>query len=73
MTTTLTIRLDRGELREIERAAGKLTRSEWVRRVIRREIKRPNRAGWAEHFDWLEKYGRVIRGHPDDELRALNR
>jgi hypothetical protein len=73
MTATLTIRLDKRELGKIDRAAGKLTRTEWVRRVIRREINRPRRAGWAEHFDWLEKRGRVVRGHPDDELRSLNR
>ena len=73
MTMTMTIQLDRREVRQIDRAAGGLGRSEWVRRVIRREIGRPQRAGWAEHFDWLEKNGRVIRGHPDDELRALNR
>ena len=71
--TTLTIRLDKRELGKIDRAAGRLTRTEWVRRVIRREINRPQRSGWAEHFAWLEKHGRVIRGHPDDEHQALNR
>lgn len=73
MTATLTIRLDKRELGKIDRAAGKLTRTEWARRVIRREINRPRRAGWAEHFAWLERQGRKVRGHPDDELRSLNR
>ena len=73
MTATLSIRLDKRELGKIDRAAGRLGRAEWVRRVLRREINRPGRAGWAEHFDWLEKHGRVIHGHPDDELRVLNR
>ena len=73
MTATVTIRLDKRELGQIDRAAGKLTRTEWVRRVIRREINRPRRAGWTEHFAGLEKHGRVIRGHLDDEFRALNR
>ena len=73
MTATLTIRMDKRELSKIDRAAGKLSRTEWVRLIVRREISRPRRAGWAAHFAWLEKHGRVVHGHPDDELRALNR
>ena len=73
MTATLTIRMDKRELAKIDRAAGKLSRTEWVRRVVRREISRPRGAGWAQHFKWLEQHGRVVHGHPDDELRALNR
>ena len=73
MTATLTIRMDKRELAKIDRAAGKLSRTEWVRQILCREINRPRRAGWAEHFAWLEKHGRVVQGHPGDELRALNR
>jgi hypothetical protein len=29
--------------------------------------------GWREHFKWLRKHGRKVRGNIEDEIRELDR
>jgi hypothetical protein len=63
------------EVRLIDQAASKrkLSRSEWMRRAVRRQTKRPASANWPEHWAWLEKHGQAVEGHPADQIRALQR
>jgi hypothetical protein len=71
MTTTLTIRLPAAKKAALKRRA-KPSVNAWVNALIDRALK-PPKVDWGEHFDWLHKQGRVIEGHPCDELRRLNR
>ncbi len=71
MTTTLSIRLSLGKKRRLQKVA-RPNVSAWVTALIDRELSEGG-VDWGAHFDELRRSGRVIRGHPDDELRRANR
>ena len=71
MTTTLTIRLPAATKAALKRQA-KPTVNAWINALIDRALTEPT-VNWDEHYDWLHKHGRVIAGHPCDEMRQLNR
>ncbi len=72
-TETLTIRVPRGTKEALQQRA-KPNVNRWLNRLIERELNRAEvEVDWEEHFTWLRKHGRVIRGNPEDELRRLNR
>ena len=73
MTTTVSLRLPADLLRRLDREAGTLGRSEFLRRLIQKETREARSAGWPTHFDRLQHQGRRIEGHPDDDVRRLNR
>lgn len=44
----------------------------WMNGLIDRALKADD-VDWDSHFEWLHEHGRKITGHPEDELRRLNR
>ena len=78
MTQVLAVRLDQRQLARLNSVARKrsLTRSAVVRQALDKyfeSVPTQKGVGWAEHFERLFREGRRIKGHPDDEIRALNR
>jgi len=77
MTETLVVRLDRKELAGIDAAARKrsVSRSAYVRGLLRRELNaEPKKGvGWPARLKELQAKAREIKGHPEDEIRELDR
>lgn len=71
MTTTLTIRLPAATKAALKLRA-KPTVNAWLNSLIDRALSESD-VDWNEHFDWLRQHGRIINGHPGDEMRQLNR
>ena len=71
MTTTLSIRLTKAKKDRICKQARPNVNA-WVNAVLDRALEQKP-VDWDAHFEWLHQHGRVIKGHPDDELRRLNR
>jgi hypothetical protein len=71
MTTTLTIRLPAAKKAAVKRQARPSVNA-WLNTLIDRALTKPT-VDWDEHFRWLHKHGRVIVGHPDDDLRRASR
>ena len=71
MTTTVTIRLPAAKKAALKRRA-KPSVNAWLNALIDRALTQP-KVDWDEHFVWLHQHGRVIEGHPGDELRRRNR
>ena len=67
-TSTITIRLPLAEKQRAQRLAGRSNLSAWARRLILRELKPSDGAGWKEHLAELRKNGLRIEGHPEDEF-----
>jgi hypothetical protein len=73
MTSTLTIRLPVATKAALQRHAQPSVNA-WLNRVIERALAESDAgSGWDQHFEWRRKNGRVIKGHPGDEMRRLNR
>lgn len=47
--------------------------SAWIHGLIDKELKPVDGVDWDTHFEQLKEKGLRIDGHPDDELRRLNR
>ena len=73
MTTTLTVRITEEKKRLARDKASPMSLSAWVHGLIDRELKSVDGVDWDTHFEQLEERGLRIDGHPDDELRKLNR
>ncbi len=71
MTTTFSIRISPAKKRPVQELAHPNV-SAWINALIDRELKKEG-VDWAAHFEQLRQSGRVLRGHPDDELRRANR
>jgi hypothetical protein len=46
---------------------------ECVVQVIDRALEEAKPVDWDAHYKWLHKHGRVVKGHPDDEMRRRER
>ncbi|MGA2177670.1 MAG: hypothetical protein ABSH38_22070 [Verrucomicrobiota bacterium] len=66
MTDILTIRLDREEKRAVQRLAGKSGASQWVRGLIRAQLRSHPKAFLAAHKQWL-----AAHGEPADQRAIL--
>lgn len=73
MTTTLTVRISAEKKRRAMEKAAPKSLSAWVHELIDRELGQPEATDWDDHFRWLHRHGREIKGHPDDELRRTGR
>ena len=71
MTTTLSIRISKGKKRRLQKFA-RPNVSAWINALIDRELQE-NGPDWGSHFEELRRSGRIVRGHPDDEVRKANR
>jgi hypothetical protein len=71
MTTTLSIRISQSKKRQVEQFATPNV-SAWINGLIDREL-RSTGVNWEDHFERLRHSGRVVRGHPDDDIRKASR
>lgn len=78
MTEMLAVRLPRDKMARLKAAAKKrsVTRSEMVRQLVEKFLmdEKPGPGvGWKEHFEWLQKHARRVKGNIEDEIREMDR
>lgn len=78
MTEILAVRLPQEKMAKLKRAAEKrsVSRSEIVRQLVDEFLddEKPGAGvGWKEHFEWLRKHGREVKGNIEDEIREMDR
>ncbi len=78
MTEMLAVRLPRAQMARLKMAAKKrsVSGSDIVRQLVDKFLegeKTGPGVGWKEHFEWLSKHGREVRGNIEDEIRDMDR
>jgi predicted DNA-binding protein len=78
MTEVLVIRMAREDMTRLDSAAKKRSqsRSAFVRELLRKELKAEKSSkgvGWPERLRELQKKAIKIKGHPEDEIREMDR
>jgi len=73
MTAALTVRISEEKKRLAKEKTSPMSLSAWIHGFIDKELKPVDGVDWDTHFEQLKEKGLRIDGHPDDELRRLNR